>query len=104
MKSVFRLSTVGSRIGERADDLQLLNDRSGPTVRDDDGQSVRIFRPNMNEMNVQSIDVGYKLRKGVQLRLHLSPVVLGRPILRELLHGRELDALRRITDHLFARP
>jgi hypothetical protein len=58
----------------------------------------------MDELNVQPIDVGYKLRKGVQLRLHLSPVVIGRPIVRELLHGRELDALRRITDRLFARP
>jgi hypothetical protein len=39
-----RLSTIASRIGERADDLQLLNDRPGPPLRDDDRQSIRIFR------------------------------------------------------------
>ena len=100
IKSVFRLSTIGSRIGERADDLQLLNDRSGPPVRDDDRQSVGMLRTHVNEVDVEPIDRGDELRQGVQPRLHLSPVVIGRPIVRELLHGRELDALRRISDRL----
>ena len=89
---------MGRRIGERADDLQLLNDRSGPPVRDDHRQSVRMFRTDVNEVDVEPIDCGDELRQGVQPRLHLSPVVIGRPIVRELLHGRELDALRRIAD------
>src|SRR5580704_4652663 len=58
----------------------------------------------MDEMNVLPIDVRYELRKGVQLRFHLSPVIIGRPIVRQLPHSRELDALRRITDDLYVRP
>ena len=82
------------RIGQRIDDLQLLDDRAGPPVRDDERQRIFMFRTNVNEMNVQSIDLGDELRQGVQFRLALAPVVVCRPIAREFLNRRELHALR----------
>ena len=85
-------------IGQRVDDLQLLDDRAGPSVRDDERQRIFMFRTNVNEMNVQPVDLGDELRQGVQSRLDLAPVVFGRPIARELLHRRELHALRCIRD------
>jgi hypothetical protein len=91
-------------IRQRIDDLQLLDDRSGPPVRDDDRQSVRMFRTDVNEVNIESVYVCYELWVGTQLRLDLAPVVIGRPIVRELLHSRELDSLRRITDRFPLRP
>src|SRR6266567_2210725 len=51
-------------------------------------------------MNVQSVDLGHEIRQGVQFRLALAPVVLGRPIERELLNRCELHALRCIGDGL----
>ena len=45
---------------ERIDDLHLLNDRSGRsgTVCTIERQRIVMFRTNMNEMNIQSIDLG----------------------------------------------
>src|SRR5882724_4468041 len=55
-------------------------------------------------MDVQSIDLGYELRQGVQFRLNLAPVVLSRPIPRECLGRRELHPLRCIRDSLWVWP
>ena len=87
-------SAMRRRIGQRLDDLHLLDDRAGPAVRDDHRQRIFMLRANVNEMNVEPVDLGDELRQGVELRLALAPVVIGRPIARELLHRRELHALR----------
>ena len=58
----------------------------------------------MNEMNVEPVDPGDELRQGVEPRLDLPPIVLGRPIARELLGRRELHALRRVRDRLLFGP
>ena len=91
-------------IGQRIDDLHLLDDRAGPSVRDDQRQRIFMFRTNVNEMNVQPIDLGDELRQGVQFRLDLAPVVICRPIARERLNRRELHALRCIRDRFPFRP
>ena len=57
--------SMSRRIGQRLDDLQLLDDRSGPTVRDDDWQRLRVLRANVDEMNVHAINLGQELRQGV---------------------------------------
>ena len=85
---------MGRGIGQRIDDLQLLDDRAGPSVRDDERQRVFMFRTNVNEMNVEPIDLGDEMRQGIQFRLALAPIVIRRPIAREFLHRRELHALR----------
>src|SRR5258705_2348476 len=58
----------------------------------------------MDEMDVESIDLGDELRQGVEPDLTLAPVVLRRPISRESLSGRELHPLRLIRDRLAIRP
>jgi len=84
---------MGRGIGKRIDDLQLLDDRAGPPVRDDHRQRILMFGANVNEMNVQSVDFGNELRQRVQSRLDLAPIVIRRPIARELLDRRQLHAL-----------
>ena len=91
-------------IGQRIDDLHLLDDRAGPSVRDDQRQRIFVFRTDVNEVNVQPIDLGDELRQGVQFCLDLAPVVLCRPIARERLHRRELHALRCICNRFPFRP
>jgi hypothetical protein len=56
-----------------------------------------MFRANVNEVNVQSVDLGDELRQGIEPRLHLAPVVAGYPVVREMSDGRELHALRVIA-------
>ena len=95
---------MGRGIGQRIDDLQLLDDRAGPSVRDDHRQRILMLRAHVDEMNVEPVDLGDELRQGVELRLALAPVVLRRPVARELLHRRELHALRLIRDGLLLGP
>ena len=90
MERVGRARAMGGGIGERADELELLDGRARPAVADDQRQRVLVLRTDMNEMDVQPIDLGHELREGVQPRLALAPVVLGRPVAGELLH--ELQA------------
>jgi hypothetical protein len=91
-------------IGQRVDDLELLDDRAGPSVRDDERQGIFMFRAHVNEMNVQPIDRGDELRQGLELRLHLPPVVICLPIAREHLNRLELYALRLISNGLLFGP
>jgi hypothetical protein len=49
---------VGGRVRERVDDLQLLDDRPRPPVRDDQRQRVLVLRTDVDEVDVQPVDLG----------------------------------------------
>jgi len=49
-------------LAQRVDNLQLLDDRAGPSVRDDERQRIFVFRTNVNEMDVEPVDLGDELR------------------------------------------
>ena len=56
-------------IGERSDDLQLFDHRTGPAVRHDQRQRIFMLGADMNEVDIQPIDFGDEVRHGVQPRL-----------------------------------
>src|SRR5438045_660721 len=85
-------------IGEWVDNLQLLDDRTGPSVRDDHRQRLLMLRSNVDEMDIQPIDLRHELRQRVQFRFHLAPIVICPPIAREFLHHRARYALRIVRD------
>jgi hypothetical protein len=58
----------------------------------------------VDKVDVDPVDLGDELRQRVQSRLALAPVVIRRPVARELLHRRQLHALRPIFDELLAGP
>src|SRR5436305_1113981 len=58
----------------------------------------------MDEVDVEPVDIGDEVRIGEELRLGTTPVVVVRPIIRDLLHSRELDALSVVVDRLAFRP
>src|SRR6266516_3807331 len=58
----------------------------------------------MDEVDVQPIDLGLELWQRVQSRLAPAPVVLGRPVAREVLYRRQLHTLRPIGDEFPGRP
>jgi hypothetical protein len=62
-----RLSDQLIQIPERTDDLELLDDGSRPTVRDDHRKRIHVTRTDVDEVNVQPIDGG-ELRQSIQLR------------------------------------
>src|SRR5712664_3176703 len=78
-------------IDERIDNLQLLDNRPGPSVRDDERQRIFMFRTNVNEMNVQPIDLGDELRQGIQIRPALAPIVFCPPVALARYWGTEYD-------------
>ena len=86
VESVRCARAVRGGISQWIDDLQLLDDRAGPAVRDDERQRIFMFRTNMNEMNVEPVDLGDELRQGVEPRLRLSPIVAGAPVAHQLLN------------------
>src|SRR5215208_2714676 len=104
MKRVDCARAMCRRIGKWIDDLQLLDDRAGPSVTDDERQRIFMVRANVDEMNVEAIDLGDEVRQGLQSLLALAPVVLGLPVALECLHRRELRALRLIVDGLLFGP
>ncbi len=95
---------MGRRIGQRIDDLDLLEHGAGPAMRDDQRERIGLLRTDMDEMNVQPVDRRHELRIGVQPRFGLAPVVILLPVARELLHRLELHALRRVRDRLLLGP
>ena len=104
MECIVGGATVGGRFGQRIDHLEQLDHRSRPAVRDDQRHRVRVTRLDVDEVDVHAVDLRHELRKGVQLRLRLSPVVVRRPVADELLERRELHALRPIVDELLGGP
>jgi hypothetical protein len=58
----------------------------------------------VDEVDVHAVDLGRELRQRVEPFFDPPEVVLARPVLRERLERRQLDALRPIVDELLAGP
>src|SRR5215467_10603267 len=58
----------------------------------------------MDEVDVQPVDLGLELWQRVQSRLAAAPVVVGRPVAREVLYRRQLHTLRPIGDEFLGWP
>src|SRR5262245_55397049 len=63
-----------------------------------------MLRLDMDEVNLQPVDLGHKLGQGVELCLHLAPVIFGLPEVDKRLNLRQLDTLGAICDCLTLRP
>ncbi|MNL26641.1 hypothetical protein D3C87_1481760 [compost metagenome] len=73
-------------------------------MRDDDRQRVAVLRAHVDEMNVETVDLGDELRRRVEPGLDPAPIVVRLPVLRELAHCRKLHALRGVGDCLALGP
>ena len=104
VERVLGVAAVCGRVGERADHVQHLDDRPRPAVRDDHRQRVLVRRANVDEVDVEPVDLGDEMREGVEPRLEPSEVVLVGPVASELLHRRQLHALRLVCDGLLLGP
>src|SRR5215207_185469 len=104
MERIRRARAMCRGVGQWIDELELLDNRAGPSVADEERQRILMFRTNMNEMDVEPIDLGDEVWQVLQFLLALAPVVLCRPIARECLHRRELHPLRQVIDGFLVGP
>ena len=84
---------VGCRIGQRADDLGELDERSRPAVRDEQRERVRMLRLLMDEVNFQSVDGGREVVELVQLPFLCPPVELVAPVRHQVLEIGDVSAV-----------
>ena len=85
MECVRSTPAMGCWIGQRRDDLQLLDDRAWPPMRDDERQRILVHGTHMDEMDVEVIDFGHEVRQGAEPCLDLAPVIVAPPIAGEFL-------------------
>ena len=67
--------------------------RSWPTMGHDQRHSIVMTRADVDELYVETIDLGHKHWQGIQFRFSLSPVIVRAPIADESLELRQLHAL-----------
>src|SRR5262249_27718777 len=68
VERILRPSTVRGRIRQRVDHTYKLDDRAWPAMCDDNRQSIRTVRLNLNELDVYAIDLGREHGKRIQSR------------------------------------
>lgn len=62
IERVLGAAAVRRRIREGADDAQHLHDRARPTVDEDHRQRVLMARLDVDEVNIETVDLGQELR------------------------------------------
>src|ERR1700736_2613420 len=70
----------------------------------DQRHSILMTRADVDELYVETIDLGHKHWQGIQFRFSLSPVIVRAPIADESLELRQLHALGLIDDGLLGGP
>src|SRR5215203_1897310 len=81
MERIDCFSSVGARVGERADEVQILHNRTGVPVADYQWERIGLGGADVQEVDVLAVDGSGELRILVELRLPPSPVVSVLPVL-----------------------
>jgi hypothetical protein len=66
IERVVDMSPERHRVSQRANEFQELDDRTGPSVRRDQGHRVRILGLDVDEMNIQPVDHGQELGETIE--------------------------------------
>jgi hypothetical protein len=74
VEGIGRVGAVRGRVGEPADEVEVLEDRSGPAVAKDDRERAGLRRTDVQEVHRLAVDPGQELRVGVEAALPGSPV------------------------------
>ena len=104
MKRVRGVTTVRGGIGQRFDHLMKLDHRAWPAMRNDQRHRPWMARAHVDEVSVQSVELGCELGEAVEPRLAAPPIVLLGPVLADLLDPFERRALAQVVDEFGFRP
>jgi hypothetical protein len=66
VKGFIGFTAVGRRVYQRSDDLQKLDDRSRPPMRQYDRQGILVLRSDVNEVDPETANLRAKLRQRIQ--------------------------------------
>src|SRR5918994_923732 len=102
--STSHAAAMRGRIREWTDQVQQLEDRSGPAMGHDQRQRIRLGRPYVDEVDVHSVDGRQELRQGIEPGLGPAPIVGGLPVFHECPQPMGWDALRAVGHRLTVRP
>ena len=84
---------MGSGVGERAEHVEELDDRSGPAVHHEQREGVRLGRTGVHEVDALTVDGGRELVEGVDPRLLGPPVEMVDPVRHQLPEVGQIGAL-----------
>ena len=74
---------MGVRIGQERDERKQLDEGAGPAMGQDQRDAVSVFRPYMNEVNADAVELGLELIGRVQCALLRAPVKFVGPIRKQ---------------------
>ena len=94
VEGVGRIAAVGTRVAERLDDLDELDDRARPAVGQHERERVGLGGAGVHDMDPETADVGAELRQIIEARLGRTPVVVVGPVAAQVLDERKRDPLR----------
>ena len=93
MEGVGRIGAADRRVAQRLDDLHHLGDRSGPAVKNEKRQGVRMIGTGVDEMDLLAIDVGGGVGPGVESSLGGPPVEPAGPVFAKLPEVAQIGAV-----------
>ena len=85
VEGVGGIAAVLHRIDQRFDHLVELDDRTGPAMGDDQRHGPGVRRAHVEEMDVESVDLGGELREAIEQRFAAAPIVIVGPVPADLL-------------------
>ena len=84
VEGVGRVAAVGPGIGERADEVEVLDERVWPAVGEDQWRGVRLSRLNVHEVDGLAVDRRREVRMDVEVGFDRPPVELAAPAVDEV--------------------
>src|SRR3954454_19200265 len=93
MKRLVRLSTMAGGMGKKGQNLQHLQERSGPAMGEDDWHWLWAFPLFMNEMDARPMGDIALMIQSVQLIHFGLPIEVSVPVSAKLAHGVEIDSI-----------
>src|SRR6202453_1813640 len=83
VERVLSVTAKGGWIHQRFNDLIKLHNRSWPSMGEDHRQRIFVSRPDTDEVDAKTIQLGSELRETVEHSLAPRPVVFGTPVLHQ---------------------
>jgi hypothetical protein len=104
VERIVSVTAVRRRVAQRTDDLEPLDDGTGPAVGQHDRQRTRMRRADVQEVDPDSVDGRAELRDRVQARLRRPPVVVGSPVGTQLAQIAQRYTLGPVAHRFAFRP
>ena len=104
MERIGGRTAMRHRIGQRPDDFHEFDHRARPAMRHEQRACRGMWRPDVHELNVQTVDFGDELWVSIESRLAATPVVLGLPVLTDFTGISQRNTLAPIGRGFTFRP